>query len=74
MGKKYLLYIHDERFEVEPLKSGLVNLLLARHYQYFQPGKLVEELPEEDQELHKDATYCKHGYLLGTRMCKKGCR
>lgn len=32
MAKKYLLYIHDERFDSEPKKSELVNRLLAEHY------------------------------------------
>lgn len=33
MAKKYLLYIHDERFEKETKKSELVNHLLAGHYE-----------------------------------------
>lgn len=32
MAKKYLLYIHDERFEKEQEKSKLVNQLLDNHY------------------------------------------
>jgi|SRR6478672_3237764 len=32
MAKKYLLYIHDERFDNETEKSKLVNDLLDRHY------------------------------------------
>lgn len=32
MAKKYLLYIHDERFEKEQKKSELINKLLAEHY------------------------------------------
>ena len=30
--KKYLLYIHDERFRAEEEKSGLVNALLKEFY------------------------------------------
>lgn len=32
MAKKFLLYIHDLRFEKETKKSELVNRLLAEHY------------------------------------------
>lgn len=32
MAKKYLLYIHDERFDLESKKSELVNALLTAHY------------------------------------------
>lgn len=32
MAKKYLLYIHDPRFDAESHKSGLINTLLAKHY------------------------------------------
>jgi hypothetical protein len=32
MGKKYLLYIHAEKFEKEKKKSDLVNKLLDEHY------------------------------------------
>ena len=31
-SKKYLLYIHDERFRAEEEKSGLINKLLADYY------------------------------------------
>jgi hypothetical protein len=49
MGKKYLLYIHNPGFELELEKSKLVNLLLDRHYDYFKPGTLFE-----DVETHED--------------------
>lgn len=32
MGKKYLLYIHDIRFQDELNKSALINGLLEAHY------------------------------------------
>lgn len=32
MAKKHLLYIHSERFNDEKEKSGLVNMLLEKHY------------------------------------------
>lgn len=32
MAKKYLLYIHDARFDKEQKKSQLVNQLLEFHY------------------------------------------
>lgn len=48
MGKKYLLYIHNDKFAEEVGKSGLVNLLLDRHYDYFKPGTLVEDLREHE--------------------------
>lgn len=32
MGKKYLLYIHNESFGLEEHKSKLVNSLLDKHY------------------------------------------
>lgn len=32
MAKKYLLYIHDERFDSEKQKSALINRLLETHY------------------------------------------
>lgn len=42
MGKKYLLYIHSERFADEEKKSGLVNQLLADHYdEQDRPKKIV---------------------------------
>lgn len=36
MAKKYLLYIHDDRFDKETKKSGLVNELLSKHYGGFE--------------------------------------
>lgn len=39
MSKKYLLYIHTPEFEAEPEKSGLVNVLLARHYKKLAKSK-----------------------------------
>lgn len=47
MGKKYLLYIHNEKFEQEVQKSALVNLLLDRHYDFYKPGTLVEDVSDE---------------------------
>lgn len=32
MAKKYLLYIHNPKFDEESKKSELVNQLLERHY------------------------------------------
>lgn len=32
MAKKFLLYIHNPKFEQEHMKSGLVNDLLDHHY------------------------------------------
>lgn len=32
MAKKYLLYIHNDRFEKETNKSGLVNALLDAYW------------------------------------------
>jgi len=48
MAKKYLLYIHDDRFEQEPQKSALVNLLLDRHYDYYKPGTLIEDFRDDE--------------------------
>jgi hypothetical protein len=36
-----------EKFKDEPQKSDLVNLLLARHYDYYKPGTLIENLDDE---------------------------
>lgn len=46
MGKKYLLYIHDELFEEEQHKSKLVNNLLERHYHDTVGGKTQDEILE----------------------------
>lgn len=43
MAKKYLLYIHDERFEKEPKKSELINALLFDWYGRIKaPGNPLE--------------------------------
>ncbi len=47
MGKKYLLYIHDELFGEEKEKSGLVNSLLAAHYH--GPAQLIELKTQDDK-------------------------
>lgn len=73
MAKKYLLYIHDsDKFELEPNKSGLVNLLLARHYDVMKPGTLVEEIPAEDINVVGNREL--QGYLepKGYKVCKHG--
>lgn len=44
MAKKYLLYIHDKLFELEPKKSQLVNNLLERHYHDTVGGKTQAEV------------------------------
>jgi hypothetical protein len=47
MGKKYLLYIHEELFDKEAKKSDLVNNLLERHYHgTVDGGKTQEEVHE----------------------------
>lgn len=82
MPKKHLLYIHDERFENEPAKSGLVNRLLREHYvdksvRKSQDQKIYTALGAGEEELQKIAEereikFCKHGYAVG--MCKFGCK
>lgn len=46
MAKKYLLYIHDERFDKEQKKSALVNELIAKHYGAFETvNRILAEAP-----------------------------
>lgn len=78
MAKKYLLYIHDMRFDVEPEKSKLVNELLDKHYGVagvpvlLNSGRPVKLDSAEGQRLEKVIAFCKHNQVLG--FCKKGCK
>lgn len=45
MGKNYTLYINQLEFSEEDNKSGLVNMLLARHYS--QTPNPVKEIVEK---------------------------
>lgn len=47
MAKKYLLYIHDPRFQNEAEKSQLVNDLLERHYKAEGPPTGPIVTPQE---------------------------
>lgn len=52
MAKKYLLYIHDERFQKEKKKSALVNDLLEKHYGGFVKASEAlnkAKVPAEDR-------------------------
>lgn len=42
MAKKYLLYIHDERFDNEDNKSALVNSLLESHYKGYKRETITD--------------------------------
>lgn len=76
MAKKYLLYIHDdERFEAVENKSGLINKLLADHWQAIQFDKVRDKqalnragLPEKKVREVVDNTH----YRSSTRLCKNG--
>lgn len=86
MAKKYLLYIHDERFSAEAKKSELVNNLLERHYHGTVGGKTQEEINTEiDEKIYsrkgpqdiasaavKAIKFCKHDHVVG--LCKQGCK
>lgn len=64
MAKKYLLYIHTDRFAEEPKKSELVNQLLSEHYN------------EPDVYTHiksKEPLLCPH-YQPKGQCLTKGCK
>lgn len=51
---QYNTYYRKEvwgKFKDEPQKSDLVNLLLRRHYDFYQPGTLVEEFGPTDESI-----------------------
>lgn len=52
MAKKYLLYIHIERFGKEPNKSQLVNELLERYYGP-DPSTAADTMPREPKIIKK---------------------
>lgn len=82
MAKKYLLYIHDARFEKEKHKSKLINELIEKHYSgltiFSEPiglGDVVNDgvnIVELEEPLKKtsyeELQVCKHGY--DPKMCK----
>ena len=72
MAKKYLLYIHDERFENESHKSALINDLLAEHYKDSSAERVIIKEPEEVIEkvakTKSDWRPCKHG--TDPKFCK----
>lgn len=83
MAKKYLLYIHDERFAIEPEKSKLVNDLLDKHYGATGIAVIiVENKPlkldspagrkAERDSSQKEYNFCKHNQVVG--FCKHGCK
>ena len=68
MPKKYLLYIHDDRFRNEKKKSELVNALLDRHYAWSPlQGPIVmhetKKIVDAIAKVKDDAVFkpCKHG-------------
>lgn len=70
-----------EKFKDEPQKSELVNLLLARHYDIYKQGTLIEDVkyvnsvgsPELEKILDPDTGRCEHGF--GPRLClNKKCK
>jgi hypothetical protein len=80
MAKKYLLYIHDERFANELEKSKLVNELLDYYYEpqesyemaYDPTTKLLQGNPIDSVLETNDIEFCKHDAVKG--FCKKGCK
>lgn len=50
MAKKYLLYIHEERFEGESSKSELVNKLLEQYYSQSGGTGSFQKAPEQEDE------------------------
>jgi hypothetical protein len=55
MAKKYLLYIHDPRFDNEPHKSKVVNELLRSHYDTGKGSNGVIPMAEEPIEGMREA-------------------
>lgn len=41
---------------------------------YYSPTKTPEQFKEILKTKQPETEYCKHGFALDTRMCKKGCR
>lgn len=83
MAKKYLLYIHDERFDSEPKKSELVNRLLAEHYSLpplrDKPLGIppVAKKPKESLPSQLTPRFCKNGHPIPYPRDKclgKGCK
>ena len=75
MAKKYLLYIHDERFENEPAKSQLVNELLSGWYGDEEPDSLKVAV-EEVKSIYRNEM-CPNGHPIpeGRERCMgKGCK
>lgn len=72
MSKKYLLYIHSDRFSTEERKSRLVNELLERYYNDNEKSPLLARIPElktAAQIVPKNIQFCEHGYAKG--LCRK---
>jgi hypothetical protein len=85
MAKKYLLYIHEEQFDLEDKKSELVNSLLRTHYAGTEPKLVVENAGTEAErkqwvEVEKPTRtkeFCKNGHPIpeGRDRCLgKGCK
>jgi hypothetical protein len=78
MPKKYLLYIHDERFALEEEKSGLVNRLLEHFYSAkglpVEPQTIKLSIPGvqkgADGIRPKQGKMCKHGQRGACRVPK----
>ena len=79
MGKNYTLYIKDQRLDDEKNKSGLINDLLAQHYEGLPAHEFGEERtvkervaikePEDILEVFPGAVkFCEHG--SDPRFCK----
>lgn len=75
MAKKYLLYIHHPKFELEQHKSKLVNELLEQHYNVYT----LEPKAKANVYTTKPAPakFCKHGkppefcrYARAGKPCK----
>lgn len=74
-----------DKFKDESQKSDLINLLLSRHYEYYHPGTLIEEVSDEsivgNADLAKTlkpmtSNFCRGGHLIPTgrdRCLGKGC-
>ena len=80
MAKKYLLYIHNPRFDKQEEKSALVNELLDEHYaiqkvgelpRFIETPKTVERLVEAPLARPK-GKLCQHGNQKGYCLLK-GC-
>lgn len=76
MGKNYTLYIKNNSFDKEKNKSGLVNELLAEHYDIHPKVDNLVKIMSSKTKI-SNTLFCKNGHPIpeGRDKCLgKGCK